>query len=520
MPRRWSNASPRGTARVATTAAIVTLAAAALSLFALAAGHGGPGRVCMTWSGAARICLVTYLDALSAAMMLLVAYIGVAVIRYSRHYLDGDPEHGRFIQWLCVALASVLLLIVSGHLLQTVLAWIAMSAALHRLLVFYGTRQRARLAARKKFLASRLGDVCIVAATLLAYRTFGSFDYAVIFAQARALAGQAAPPELTAIAILLASAGLIKSAQFPLHGWLTEVMETPTPVSALLHAGIVNAGGFLVLRFADVISLSTPALHLLALVGAVTALFGSVVMLTQTSVKAALACSTVAQMGFMMLQCGLGAFAPALLHILAHSLYKAHAFLASGSIIDLARAAWSPRPGEGPHAYRILVAAALVLCVALAASLLLGASPLARPGAFTLGAVTMLGLTHLVANAIDRRPDGAVVLRALALAAGVAAAYFALQRGAEWLFVPPLPHSQALHGALDAVLMIAVIAAFALVMIFQNLALGRESPALLKALYVHAANGFYLNTWINRLLLQRPRRQRLAEAAARDGGSR
>jgi hypothetical protein len=142
---------------------------------------------------------------------------------------------------------------------------------------------------------------------------------------------------------LLALAAMLKSAQFPTHGWLTEVMETPTPVSALLHAGVINAGGFLLIRFADVMLLAPGVLAVLVMIGGFTALFGGLVMLTQSAVKTSLAWSTVAQMGFMILQCGLALFPLALLHIVAHSLYKAHAFLASGQ----ARSIWSRRSG-GP----------------------------------------------------------------------------------------------------------------------------------------------------------------------------
>ena len=151
------------------------------------------------------------------------------------------------------------------------------------------------------------------------------------------MASPSAPPALLAIAALL------KSAQFPTHGWLTEVMETPTPVSALLHAGVINAGGFLLIRFADVMLLAPGVLAALVMIGGFTALFGSLVMLTQPAVKTSLAWSTVAQMGFMIFECGLALFPLALLHIVAHSLYKAHSFLASGGAVE--QVAAIPRPG-------------------------------------------------------------------------------------------------------------------------------------------------------------------------------
>jgi hypothetical protein len=208
------------------------------------------------------------------------------------------------------------------------------SLGLHRLMLFYPERAAAQLAARKKALASRIGDGCMLGAALLAWHVFGRLDFAGIAALAPAMEQGWATHALAALLVL---AALVKSAQFPLHGWLTEVMETPTPVSALLHAGIINAGGILLLRMSGVLALSGPAMDFLLLVGAVTAVFGAAVMLTQPSVKVNLAWSTIAQMGFMMMQCGLGAFGAALLHIVAHALYKAHAFLSSGGVVATRR---------------------------------------------------------------------------------------------------------------------------------------------------------------------------------------
>jgi NAD(P)H-quinone oxidoreductase subunit 5 len=222
-------------------------------------------------------------DHLTAVMFMLVSFVGAIVVNYSRNYMAGDPAHGRFTKWLCFTLAAVLTLILSGNLVQFALAWLATSIGLGRLLIFYRDRPAAVLAERKKFIASRIGDLCIAGAIVLLYQTFGGLDYATLFAGAKAL--PAATGAIHLVAGLFVVAALLKSAQFPLHGWLIEVMETPTPVSALLHAGIINAGGFLLLRFSPIVSLSTPALDVLVLVGGFTALFGSVVMLTQSSVK-------------------------------------------------------------------------------------------------------------------------------------------------------------------------------------------------------------------------------------------
>jgi len=453
--------------------------------------------------GVAGIGFGLYLDTLSALMYVLVSFIGTIVVLYSRNYMDGDPGQGRFFRRLTVTLAAVLLLIISGNLLQLTLAWLATSIGLNRLLVFYRDRPAAMLAARKKFLLSRLSEFCLVAAMVLIHRAFGSLDYSVVLSSAEALrATDSVLGSIQAAGILLVAAALLKSAQFPVHGWLIEVMETPTPVSALLHAGIINAGGFLVLRFAGLISLSAGALDLLVVVGALTALFGSLVMLTQTSVKVSLAYSTIAQMGFMMLQCGMGAFSAALLHIVAHSLYKAHAFLSSGSVIDISRASWSPSPGGRPHPARMILAIVVVLIVTVGVGTLFGATASAKPGVFALGAIVMLGLVHLLANSIDERPSVYVIGRTLALAVVVALAYFGLQWIAERLFAGSLPATVSLRGRLDGIVVAGVILAFAALTLFQSLLAWSTGPASWHALHAHVSSGFYLNTIANRWILR------------------
>lgn len=444
-----------------------------------------------------------YLDRLSATMFALVSFIGLIVIKYSRNYLDGDPGQARFTQLLCLTLAAVLSVIISGNLFAFILAWISTSMGLHYLLLFYPERPAAVIAARKKYLASRLGELCLITATVLLYQQFGSLDYAVLFAGADALhAANAASTRTNVAAILLVFAALLKSAQFPLHGWLVEVMETPTPVSALLHAGIINAGGFLVLRLSHVVVLSLPSLEILVLVGGFTALFGSVVMLTQTSIKASLAYSTIAQMGFMMLECGLGAFPAALLHIVAHSLYKAHAFLSSGSVIDIARASWTPSPGGKPHPARLVFAITGVLAIALVVGRIFGITLTEKPGAFALGAALLLGLIHLAAKAIDEQPSIYVVGRTFVAVLVVALAYFGLQFGAERLYHDVLPATRALRDPLGLAVVVIVIGSFAIVTFLQGLVPTEAGKPRWQALYAHISNGLYVNTFVNRLVLR------------------
>ncbi len=442
-----------------------------------------------------------YFDGLTAVMFLLVSFVGSIVVHFARNYMAGDPGHARFTRLLCVTLASVLLLILSGNMAMFLVAWVATSLGLNQLLLFYGDRQAAILAARKKFIASRIGDLALAIAIGILWEATGTLEFPALFA---ALKGQAATPALVVAGVLIAVAALLKSAQFPLHGWITEVMETPTPVSALLHAGIINAGGFLALRFAPLLEMSTPALDLLLVVGGFTALFASVVMLTQNAVKVALAWSTIAQMGFMLLQCGLGAWLAALLHILAHSLYKAHAFLSSGSVVDIARASWSPSPGGAPHPARLAMAVALVLAAVGITGTLSGFAIAVQPGVFALGAILLMGLTHLIAQSIDERPTGFVIARTVAAAMAVAAGWFALQAGMAALMAGTLPTEGARSDALALGAVAIIVAGFAALTIGQAsfiTAKGAATPAWARAFYVHAHNGLYVNTIANRLVL-------------------
>lgn len=488
---------PRDYASGASTAATASFALAALAVVGVLSW--GPARSPLVGLGG--VGLSIHIDALAAIMLVLVSFVGLAVVRYSRNYLDGDPAHRRFTRLLLLTLASIETLIISGNLAMTIAAFVATSLALNALLVFYSERPAAQRAAAKKFLTSRLADLCLVIAAGLIYARFGTLEIADILNSARRDGPALASGSLTIAALLIVTTAVLKSAQLPLHGWLLEVMETPTPVSALLHAGIINAGGFLVLRLADMLLLATPALEVLALIGGATALVASLVMLTQTSIKVQLAWSTIAQMGFMLLQCGLGAFSSALLHIAAHSLYKAHAFLSSGSIMDLARASWTPSPSGQPHPARLLVSLVAVVGLTLCVAWMFGVTPLGNPGQVALGCVLLMGLVHLVANAIDERPNAFVISRTAALATAVAAIYFTLQLVFARAVANSVPVGLLVDGTLDILIAVLVVVSFGAVTVFQNQMMRRADAPFWIAAYVHLKNGLYLNTISNRLVL-------------------
>ena len=268
-------------------------------------------------------------DSLSAVMVLMTSLVGWSILRFSRNYIDGEPGRLRFTLWFSLTLTSVTVLVLASHLAVLAFAWLATSLSLHRLLVFYPDRAKALLAAHKKFLVSRLADIMLVTGFVLIAQGLGSADIAMINERLQAGAGNGALSlEVAAVLIVLAAA--LKSAQLPFHGWLIQVMEAPTPVSALLHAGVVNMGGYLLIRLSPLLEATQFAVWLLLAIALATVAIASLVMMTRISIKVMLAWSTTAQMGFMLLECALGLYHLALVHLVAHSFYKAHTFLSSG----------------------------------------------------------------------------------------------------------------------------------------------------------------------------------------------
>lgn len=435
------------------------------------------------------------LELAGAIMLVMVTFIGWIVTRYSATYLDGEKKQASFASAMSLTLSAVLTFLVAGTLPLLVVSFIATSLSLHQLLLFYPERAGARRAARKKFLFSRLSDVALIAAAILLAHAYGTSDIAAILSAAKA--GPAPAGTVPAIA-LIAIAALLKSAQFPAHGWLVEVMETPTPVSALLHAGLINAGGFLLIRFADLLLLSPAVLAVLAMIGAFTALFGALVMLTQSAVKTALAWSTIAQMGFMILQCGLGLFPIALLHIIAHSLYKAHAFLNSGTAVDAVHSARRPGPVAIPGVTAVARAFLLALVIYAAAGFLFGfwEKP---PQALALGAILIFGIAYLLAQGLADAAPKALTLRISLYALLASVGYFALQWVSYRMMagVMPLPPQP---GPLEWAVILLAVTTFGLVAFIQSLfPVWSRHPAA-AGLRVHLLNGLYVNALLDRLL--------------------
>jgi NAD(P)H-quinone oxidoreductase subunit 5 len=475
-------------AQGASLAAIVLSVIAAVLLVQYGAGTSA-------LIGAAGIGLSARLDAVSAIMLLLVSFIGWIVVRYASTYLDGEKRQGQLMGWLAAALACVLLLVQAGNLVQLVIGWIGAGYFLNKLLLFYPDRPAARAATRKRTTFGRVGDIALIGAALILAWTYGSTDIATILATAR----ESVPGWWTiAAATLIALAAVIQSAQFPTHGWLTEVMETPTPVSALLHAGIVNAGGFLLIRFADVMMGAPGVLAVLVLIGSFTALFGGLVMLTQPAVKTSLAWSTVAQMGFMIMQCGLALNAIALLHIVAHSLYKAHAFLSSGMAVETVAANRRPGPVAIPSAANVARAFLIGLAIYAVAGFAFGILD-KPPQVIALGAILIFGVAYILAQGFADAAPRALTRRTAIYALATTAGYFTLQWAAEALTAGTLP--APLHpGPLEWAMIVLAVVTFAGVAVAQAMfPLWAFHPAA-AGLRVHLSNGLYANAIADRLL--------------------
>jgi len=429
-------------------------------------------------------------DALGCIVLLLVSFIGWVITWYSQTYMGGDAGQARYARWLMATLAAVSVVIVTNNLAVLAAAWIATSLALHQLLTFFSTRPAALIAAHKKFLASRLSDLCLFAGVVLIGWSLGSLEIDQVISKAQALS--AYPLALKAAVFLIVISALLKCAPLPVHGWLIQVMEAPTPVSALLHAGVVNLGGFLLIRLSPVVADVGGAQTLLVVVGCLTAALAALVMMTRISVKVMLAWSTCAQMGFMLMQCGLGAYDLALLHLVAHSLYKVHAFLAAGGAVEHARLKAMTAPQTGISFSMLAVGAASGLVMVAAAGMLWGVAFDQFTALWVLAAIVSLAIAPLL-TAQALRLGGLWPLGLMLGAFGVAFAYFGLHHVFGW-FVD-VPQASTINN-FD---LVWVMLCFVLLFALQCLIRARPHGTVASRLYPWFYAGLYLDEWFTRM---------------------
>jgi NADH-quinone oxidoreductase subunit L len=268
-------------------------------------------------------------DPLSTTMILFVTGVGTLIHLYSIGYMHGDPRFSRFFAYMNLFAASMLVLVLGSSFLLTFLGWEGVGLCSYLLVSFWFERNTAAVAGKKAFVTNRVGDFGFMLAMFLIFASLGSLDYAAMEG-----AGRLAQSTVTAIALLLLLGAVGKSAQIPLHIWLPDAMEGPTPVSALIHAAtMVTAGVFLVCRASPFFEAADHASTVVAWVGAITALLAATVAIVQYDIKRVLAYSTISQLGYMFLAAGVGAYSAAMFHMVTHAFFKALLFLGAGSVI-------------------------------------------------------------------------------------------------------------------------------------------------------------------------------------------
>jgi len=284
-----------------------------------------------TWmtSGGVRFEIGFLIDPLTTLMMVVVTFVSLMVHVYTIGYMAEDPGYQRFFSYISLFTFAMLMLVMANNFLQLFFGWEAVGLVSYLLIGFWYTRESAVYANLKAFLVNRVGDFGFILGIALILAHFGTLDYAVVFEKARAI-----PGEMTLICILLFIGAMGKSAQFPLHVWLPDSMEGPTPISALIHAAtMVTAGIFMVARMSPLYELSDTARSVVLVIGAITAISMALVALTQYDIKRVVAYSTLSQLGYMTAALGASAYAEAIFHLMTHAFFKALLFLAAGSVI-------------------------------------------------------------------------------------------------------------------------------------------------------------------------------------------
>jgi NAD(P)H-quinone oxidoreductase subunit 5 len=453
-------------------------------VFAGSSVLAGAGR--LHWPG------VLQATSFGLTLALLVQVLGTVIGAFSSRYLQGEAGQRRYVAALAAVLAAVHLLLVADHWLVLIAAWAAVGVALQHLLCFYPERPFARLAAYKKRIADRVADGLLIVAAALAWLDVGSGSLSVLWTHL-AKEGISTALQLSALALVLAV--ILRTALLPVHGWLIQVMEAPTPVSALLHAGVVNLGGFVLIRFAPLLERAAPARALLLAFGLATAVLAGMVMLTRISIKVRLAWSTVAQMGFLMLECALGLYTLAALHLIGHSLYKAHAFLSASAVLRETRL-------KALHTASVPGALSLALAPVLASAAVLLILSLSGQTAWPWWWSVVLGLAWAPLLWMPAVPAGLPARHGQGLGQGLGQVLFGLLMVTGLTAAALLAHALPL-GIQDAPHQgLGLIALLGLAALYLGLTLLQVRPERLSSWRRWSYAGFYVDEAYTRLALQ------------------
>jgi NADH-quinone oxidoreductase subunit L len=509
-------------------------------------------------SGDFSVTIGLHIDPLTAVMLVLVTGVSSLVHLYSVGYMHGDRGYDRFFAYLGLFTFSMLMLVLANNFLQLYFFWEAVGLCSYLLIAHWYERRSACHAATKAFVVNRVGDFGFGLGILLIFSTFGSLSYDHVFAAAPEVASQTVNllrplaamgwtgagwevPALTAICLLLFVGAVGKSAQLPLHTWLPDAMEGPTPISALIHAAtMVTAGVFMVARMSPLFNLSPAAMTTVAVVGGLTALFAATIAVTQTDIKRIVAYSTVSQLGYMMMACGLGAYTAGIYHLMTHGAFKALLFLCCGSVIialhheqDIRR--MGGLKGKLPVTYWTMLVGSLALAGfpltagffskdeilvgawsagvlgKLLASVGLATAFLTAFYSFRLLFVVFWGESRADSRHVDQvhEPPPTMTLPLLVLAVGsIGAGYLGIPR-----FIGPLLSGpggmDAVHGTTSAVAVMVLATllgvggiAAAYLCYVRSPELPRQLAERWRTLYALSLNKWYVDEWYDRLFVR------------------
>lgn len=422
---------------------------------------------------------------LNVTMLVLISFIAFIVLSYAKTNFEENVDNQRFLRWFLLTVVAVMVTVSSNNLIVFWLAWVAISLSMHQLLTFYPNRYRATLAAHKKFIFARLAELCLAAAFGLMYAQHKTLLISSIL--------DAYPATLLSwqqqlAAAFLAVAALIKCAQLPIHGWLIQVVESPTPVSALLHAGVINMGGFLLLSFAPLFSQAQVAQWIVLIIAGITTVIAALVMMTRISIKVRLAWSTTAQMGLMLVECALALYELAFLHLLAHSCYKAYAFLNSGHAVDDAlqrQFVGSSKPSLMTWLISLMVTILLLCTLNFAVGLTLPMSP---------WLLISFAIVFTLSTRLHQAPCLSVVTSVLH-GALLLTSYYVLKTGVGFLITSGHHNYNFLEDLWISLLFFAM---FVLHFFLQY----RPHQLYSRRLFIALHSGFYIDEWATRLTLK------------------
>jgi NADH-quinone oxidoreductase subunit L len=334
LGKRWSKSAVNAVAVGSVSLAFLAVAETVREFSHLAAGQIPYVKSYFTWmvAGPFRVDFSLQVDQLTVVMLLTVSFVGMLIHVYSTGYMAHEGGYYRYFSYLNLFMFFMLTLVLAANLIVMFVGWEGVGLCSYLLIGFWFLKKSAADAGKKAFITTRIGDFGFTVGILLVFATFQSVDFGTIFQDL--MRNPQSEAVLTTICILLFTGAIGKSAQLPLYVWLPDAMEGPTPVSALIHAAtMVTAGVYMVARMHPLFSRAPVAMLLVATVGAITAFYSATIGLLQTDIKKVLAYSTVSQLGYMFLGCGVGAYAAGIFHLMTHAFFKGLLFLAAGSVI-------------------------------------------------------------------------------------------------------------------------------------------------------------------------------------------